>query len=36
MAESPFAPLRCYLLGSRVEHDQDQRYPALIALTGSD
>jgi hypothetical protein len=24
-AESPFAPSRCYLLGSRVEHDLDQQ-----------
>jgi len=35
MAESPFAPSRCYLLGSRVEHDLDQHYPILIAHTGS-
>ena len=35
MTESPFAPLRCYLLGSRVEHDLDQHYPVLIAPTGS-
>jgi len=35
MTESPFAPARCYLLGSRVDHDLDQRYPVLIALTGS-
>jgi len=35
MAESPLAPSRCYLLGSRVEHDLDQRYPILIAPTGS-
>ena len=35
MAESPFAPLTCYIAGSRVEHDLGQRYPALIAPTGS-
>src|SRR6516225_3521515 len=35
MTESPFAPARCYLLGSRVEHDLDQHYPILIAHTGS-
>ena len=35
MTESPFAPARCYLLGSRVEHDFDQRYPVFIAPTGS-
>jgi len=35
MTESPFAPARRYLLGSRVEHDLDRRYPALIAPTGS-
>jgi hypothetical protein len=35
MTESPLAPLRCYLLGSRVEHDLDQRYPVLVAPTGS-
>src|SRR5262249_19030722 len=28
-------PARCYLLGSRVEHDFDQRYPVFIAPTGS-
>jgi hypothetical protein len=31
----PLRTARCYLLGSRVEHDLDQRYPALIAPTGS-
>ena len=35
MTESPFAPPRCYLLGSRVEHDLDQYYLVLIAPTGS-
>jgi hypothetical protein len=35
MTESPFAPLKCYLSGSRVEHDLDRRYPILIAPTGS-
>jgi hypothetical protein len=35
MTESPFAPARCYLLSSRVEHDLDQHYPILIAHTGS-
>ena len=35
MTESPFAPLTCYISGSRVEHDLDQRYPALIARMGS-
>jgi hypothetical protein len=35
MTESPFAPLRCYLSGSRVKHDLGQRYPILIAPTGS-
>src|SRR5262249_30683736 len=35
MTESPFAPSRRYLLGSRVKHDFDQRYPILVALTGS-
>jgi len=35
MTESPFAPLRCYLLGSRVVHDLDQHYPVLSAPTGS-
>ena len=34
MTESPFAPSRCYLLGSRVVHGLDQRYPVLIATTG--
>jgi hypothetical protein len=35
MTESPLAPLRCYLLGSRVEHDLDRHYPILVAPTGS-
>ena len=35
MTESPFAPLTRYISGSRVEHDLDQRYPALIARMGS-
>jgi len=35
MTESPFAPSRCYLLGSRVVHGLDQRYPVFIAHTGS-
>src|SRR6516162_360605 len=35
MTESPFAPLRCYLLGSRVVHDLDQHYPVLTAPTAS-
>ena len=35
MTESPFAPSRCYLVGSRIEHALDQRYPILIALTDS-
>src|SRR6516164_11391329 len=35
MTESPFAPSRCYLLGSHVVHGFDQRYPVFIAHTGS-
>jgi hypothetical protein len=35
MTESPLAPSRHYPSGSRVEHDLDQRYPILIAPTGS-
>jgi hypothetical protein len=35
MTESPFAPLRCYLLSSRVVHDLGQHYPAFTAPTGS-
>jgi len=35
MTESPFAPSRRYLLGSRVAHDFGQRYPALIAPMAS-
>jgi hypothetical protein len=34
MAESPFAPLTCYISGSRVEHDLDQRYPTLMTTSG--
>jgi hypothetical protein len=30
-----FAPSRCYLVGSRVMHDLDRRYPVLSAPTGS-
>src|SRR5262249_25255112 len=29
IAESPFAPARCYILGSRVDHDFDQHYLTL-------
>src|SRR6516225_2861872 len=35
MAESPFAPARCDLLGSRLEHVLHQHYPVLIAPTRS-